>query len=51
MSTALRVLSNSHKHVWGVEVWLHAFLTSALDADEWLASHYGRFTPGERGIR
>jgi hypothetical protein len=32
----------------GVEVWLHAFLTSALDGGEWSASCHGCFTPGER---
>jgi hypothetical protein len=26
-----------------------AFLTSALDADEWSASRPGRFNPGEGG--
>jgi hypothetical protein len=35
----------------GEEVWLHAFLTSALDEDEWLASGPGRFTPKERAPR
>jgi len=30
-----------------VEVLLHAFLTSALEGDVWLASRPGRFTPGE----
>jgi hypothetical protein len=30
----------------GVEVQLHAFLISALDGDEWSASHPIRFTPG-----
>jgi hypothetical protein len=35
----------------GSEVGLHAFLTSALDGDEWSASFPGRFTlppPRER---
>jgi hypothetical protein len=32
----------------GVEVQLHAFLTSAVDGDDWSASRPGRFTPGER---
>jgi hypothetical protein len=32
----------------GGDVWIHIFLTSALAGDEWLASHRGRFTPGER---
>jgi hypothetical protein len=31
----------------GVEVKLHAFLISALDACEWLASRPGRSNPGE----
>jgi hypothetical protein len=31
----------------GAEVYLHAFLTSALDGGEWSASHTGRFIPGE----
>jgi len=32
----------------GVEVWRHAFLTSALDAGEWSASRPGCFTLGKR---
>ena len=31
----------------GGAVWLHSFLTSALDGDEWSTSRRGRFTPGE----
>jgi len=31
----------------GVEIQLHAFLTSALDGGEWSASRPGHFTPGE----
>jgi hypothetical protein len=31
-----------------VEVYLHAFLSSALDGGEWSASRPGRFTPRER---
>jgi hypothetical protein len=30
-----------------MEVYLHAFLTSALDGCEWSASRPGRFTPGK----
>ena len=30
-----------HKSIHGLEVWLHSFLTSALDETEWLASHPG----------
>jgi hypothetical protein len=33
---------------WGVEVYLHAFLTSALDGGEWSASCPGRFTPRKK---
>jgi hypothetical protein len=36
------------KTYWGVEVYLHAFLTSALDGGQWSASRLGRFTPKER---
>jgi hypothetical protein len=36
------------KTYWGVEVQLHAFLTSELDGGEWLASRSGRFTARER---
>jgi hypothetical protein len=36
------------KTYWGVEVYLHAFLISALDGGEWSASHSGRLTPRER---
>jgi hypothetical protein len=32
----------------GVEVYIHAFFTSALDGGEWSASRHGRFTPRER---
>jgi hypothetical protein len=32
----------------GVELYLHVFLTSALDGGEWSASRCGRFTPRER---
>jgi hypothetical protein len=33
---------------WGVEVYLHAVLTSALDGSEWSVSHAGRLTSTER---
>jgi hypothetical protein len=33
---------------WGVEVYLHAFLTSELDGGEWSDSRPGRFIPRER---
>jgi hypothetical protein len=32
----------------GVDVKLQAFLTSALDGDEWSASRAGRFNPREK---
>jgi hypothetical protein len=32
----------------GVDVWLHAFLTSAIGGGEWLASRPDRFVPRER---
>jgi hypothetical protein len=32
----------------GVEILLHAFLTSALDGGEWSASRPSRFSPRER---
>jgi hypothetical protein len=32
----------------GVDVYIHTFLTSALDGGEWSASRPCRFTPGER---
>jgi len=31
-----------------VELYFHAFLTSALDGGKLSASSFGRFTPGER---
>jgi hypothetical protein len=34
----------------GVDVYIHIFLTSALIASEWSASHPGRFTPGTHWI-
>jgi hypothetical protein len=32
----------------GVDIYIHIFLISALDGDEWSTSRPGRFTPGER---
>jgi hypothetical protein len=36
------------KSYWGREVYVHEFLTSALDGGELSASHPVRFTPRER---
>jgi len=36
------------KTYWGIEVQLHAFLTSALDGGEWSASRPSRLPPRER---
>jgi hypothetical protein len=36
------------RRIGGLDVQLDAFLTSALDGDEWSASTPGRFTPRER---
>jgi hypothetical protein len=36
------------KVYWGVEVQLHAFLTSALDGGEWSVSSPGRLNSRER---
>jgi hypothetical protein len=33
---------------WGVEIWLYAFLTSALDGGKWSPSCRGLFTPAGR---
>jgi hypothetical protein len=30
------------------KIWLHAFLTSALERGEWSVSRFGRFTPEKR---
>jgi hypothetical protein len=33
---------------WGVAVYFHAFLSSALDGDKWSASYPSCFSRGER---
>jgi hypothetical protein len=44
------VLTKHHamKTFWGVEVYLHTFLTLTLDGGEWSASRPGGFTSTER---
>jgi len=36
-----------HEDIWGVEIQLRAFLTSALDGDELSAARTGRLLPGK----
>jgi hypothetical protein len=36
------------KAYWGVELYLHTLLTSALDGGEWSVSRPGRFTSKDR---
>jgi len=36
------------KMYWGVEVYIHTFLTSEVDWGEWSASRTCCFAPGER---
>jgi hypothetical protein len=36
------------KTYWGVEIYLHTFLTPKVCGGEWSASYIGRFTPRER---
>jgi len=33
--------------MYHVQVYIHAFITSTLDAGEWLTSHTGCFNPGK----
>jgi hypothetical protein len=41
------VLLYAVKAHYGVEIWLHSFLASALGGGEWLASGFGRFNQEE----
>jgi hypothetical protein len=34
-----------HEGVWGMEVWLHVFLTSPLDGGDWSSSRPDRLIP------
>ena len=47
MLTAKLSLSTSWKRIGGTAVYLHWFLTSALDGGEWSTSRLRRFTPGK----
>jgi hypothetical protein len=38
------------KMYWGVEIQLHAFVTSVLGGGEWSASHSGDFIPLGKGL-
>jgi len=40
--------SAHHGVKWGVDVYLHSFLISTLDGDEWSASIHGCFTSRKR---
>jgi len=37
-------------HAEGVKVWLHSFLTMALDGDKWLASCPSHFILAEENL-
>jgi hypothetical protein len=37
-------LSKPRRHILGENVWLHSFITSALDGGEWATSRPSRFT-------
>jgi hypothetical protein len=41
-------LSTPLRHIGGVEVWLHSFLTSELDGGEWLTSRPRPLYPRKR---
>jgi hypothetical protein len=47
LSLCLINWASCHEDVWGVEVYIHVFLTSAAGGGEWSASFSGRFSPGE----
>ena len=46
MQTVSFHLSTALRHIGGVEVHIHSFLTMVLDRGEWSTSHPGRFTSG-----
>ena len=43
-------LSIPLRHTRGAEAWLHSFLTSSLDKDDWSTSRSGHLTPEENPI-
>jgi len=45
---SLSLQHTTRRHEAGLEVWLHSFLTSALDRGEWLTSCPGQFTSEDR---
>jgi hypothetical protein len=46
--SVLKLRVTPWRHIGGVNIWPHVFLTSALDGSERSASRPGRFTPRER---
>jgi len=43
-TSKLIISSPCHEDIWGgAELWLHIFLTLALDGDEWSTLHSVRF--------
>jgi hypothetical protein len=48
MKTYLLIKHSAIKMYWEVQVYLHTFLTSALDGGEFSASRLGRLTPEVR---
>jgi hypothetical protein len=46
----IQLSTTSLRHIGGVEVQLHAFLTSALGRGEWSVSCPGHFTPGLKAL-
>jgi hypothetical protein len=42
----LSLIKHSDMTYWEVQVWIHAFVTSALGGGEWSYSHLRRFNTG-----
>jgi hypothetical protein len=47
LSLCLTNKSLGREHVWGVEVWIHVFLASALFGNEWSASRPADYNRGK----